>query len=104
MSLIFLCRCVLTRFYVYVSSPVPEQLEAELAADGSVAFAIAYKKTGGEQTSGKAIAYLEVRMVAMSIEPGDIDTLHLHVMTDKGQPAEQEQRRLISEIATDVIR
>lgn len=62
---------------------MPEQFEAELAANGTVPLTVTDEETGGEQASSEAIADLEVRMDMMGIEPGDIDTLHLHVMTEK---------------------
>ena len=81
-----------------------EQLEAKLAADCTVAFSVAHEQTGREKSRGEAIADLEIRMDMTGIEPGDINTLHLHVMTDDRQPAKCQQRTLISQIASDIIR
>ena len=83
---------------------MPEKLQAKLASKRAVALAIAYEQADRDKPRGEAITKLKVWVHIARVEPRHVDALHLHVVAYHGKPTEQQERRLISEVATKVIR
>lgn len=83
---------------------MPEKLQAKPASKRAVALAVADEQAGREKPCGETIAKFNVRVHLVRVEPRHVNAFHLHVVAYYGKPAQEQERRLIGEVTTNIIR
>ena len=82
---------------------MPEKLQAKPASKRAVALAVADEQAGREKPCGETIAKFNVRVHLARVEPRHVNAFHLHVVAYYGKPAQEQERRLIGEVTTNII-